>query len=36
MPIVAGGIIETEQEICEVIKSGALAVSTGKVCLWEK
>ena len=36
MPIVAGGIIETEQEICEVIKSGAMAVSTGKVSLWEK
>ena len=36
MPIAAGGIIENEQEICEVVKSGAMAVSTGKVSLWEK
>ena len=35
MPIVAGGIIETKQEIEEVLKSGAHAVSTGKKILWE-
>lgn len=35
MPIVAGGIIETRQEIEEVIESGAHAVSTGKNNLWE-
>jgi glycerol uptake operon antiterminator len=35
MPIVAGGIIETKQEIEEVLKSGAHAVSTGKKTLWE-
>lgn len=35
MPIVAGGIIETEKEILEIIESGAEAVSTGKANLWD-
>ena len=34
MPIVAGGIIESKQEIEEAIESGAHAVSTGKNSLW--
>ncbi len=33
-PIVAGGLIETEQEIALAIESGATAVSTGKAKLW--
>ena len=35
MPIVAGGLIETKEEIAEAIISGAEAVSTGKKELWE-
>lgn len=35
MPIVAGGLIETKEEIAEAITSGAKAVSTGKKELWE-
>ena len=35
-PIVAGGIIETEQEIKEALFSGAIAVSTSKKELWNK
>ena len=34
IPIIAGGLIETEEETIEVIKSGAAAVSTGKITLW--
>jgi glycerol uptake operon antiterminator len=34
MPIVAGGIIETEEEICDALNSGAIAISTGKKDLW--
>lgn len=33
-PIVAGGLIETKEEIDEAYASGAVAVSTGKVELW--
>lgn len=35
MPIVAGGLIETEEEVNEVISGGATAISTGKRELWE-
>lgn len=34
VPIIAGGLIETIDEINEVTKSGATAVSTGKKELW--
>ena len=34
VPIIAGGIIETEDEVIQAIKSGAAAVSTGKENLW--
>ena len=34
MPIVAGGLIETEVEIKEAIQAGAFAVSTGKEEFW--
>lgn len=34
MPIVAGGIIETQEEVELALNSGAIAVSTGKKDLW--
>ena len=34
VPIIAGGLIETVDEVNEVIKSGATAVSAGKKELW--
>ena len=33
-PIVAGGLIETKEEIAEAYNSGAVAVSTGRESLW--
>ena len=33
-PIIAGGLIETDEEIAGIIKSGAFAVSTGKEKFW--
>ncbi len=35
MPIVAGGLIDTKEEIIEALASGARAVSTEKPALWE-
>lgn len=34
MPIVAGGLVETQAEIDDAINSGATAVSTGKAKFW--
>lgn len=34
IPIIAGGLIETKQEITEALKNGAEAISTGKQDLW--
>ena len=34
VPIIAGGLIETKDEIEEIITNGAAAVSTGKAQLW--
>lgn len=34
MPIVAGGLIETREELEEAMKFGAFAVSTGKRVFW--
>ena len=34
VPIIAGGLIETVEEIQEAIKNGAAAISTGKSGLW--
>ena len=34
VPIIAGGLIETEEETAEIINSGAFAVSTGAEVLW--
>lgn len=33
-PLIAGGLIETKQEVTEALKLGACAVSTGKEELW--
>ena len=35
VPIIAGGLIETEEEVRAVIASGAAAVSTARSDLWE-
>lgn len=35
MPIVAGGIVETEKEVEEILSCGAYGVSTGKQELWK-
>jgi glycerol uptake operon antiterminator len=35
IPVIAGGLISTKQDIMEVLKAGALGVSTGKKSLWE-
>ncbi len=34
VPIIAGGIVETEEEFNTLIKSGALAISTSNMSLW--
>lgn len=34
MPIVSGGLIETQQEIDQALQNGASAVSTGKSIFW--
>ena len=34
IPIIAGGLIETQEETIEIIKNGAFAVSTGSEELW--
>lgn len=33
-PVIAGGLIDTKEDIIEVLKAGALAASTGKKELW--
>lgn len=35
VPIIAGGLIETEEEALEILKSGASAISTGNELLWK-
>ena len=34
IPLIAGGLIETKQEVTTALKLGAFAVSTGKEELW--
>jgi len=34
-PIIAGGLIETEQEVTLALQSGASAISTGQASLWD-
>ena len=33
-PVIAGGLIETKEEITAALRNGAVAVSTGKESLW--
>lgn len=35
MPVIAGGLIETKEDVIEVLNSGALAASTAAQELWE-
>ncbi len=35
VPIIAGGLIESEKEVEEALSAGASAISTGKVDLWK-
>ena len=34
IPVIAGGLIETKEEVTAALSAGAIAVSTGKECLW--
>jgi glycerol uptake operon antiterminator len=34
IPVIAGGLIETKQEVTEALKNGAEAISTGKQEIW--
>lgn len=34
IPVIAGGLVESEEELCAALKSGAVAVSTGRKELW--
>jgi len=36
MPVIAGGLIETEEEVDAALLAGATMVSTGKAELWDK
>lgn len=36
IPVIAGGLIETKNEITAALSNGALAVSTGKTALWNE
>ena len=35
LPIICGGLIDDKQEIIDVLKNGAMAVSTSKIELWK-
>ncbi|MBU5449200.1 glycerol-3-phosphate responsive antiterminator [Acetivibrio sp. MSJd-27] len=35
MHVIAGGLIDTKEEIMEILAAGAFAVSTGKEALWD-
>lgn len=34
MPVIAGGLIDSKQDIIEILKAGAMGASTGKAGLW--
>ena len=36
IPVIAGGLIETKQEVTAALFAGAIAVSTGKKELWNE
>ena len=35
IPVIAGGLVQTKQEVTEALGAGALAVSTGQIELWD-
>jgi len=35
IPVIAGGLIETKEDIIEILHSGAIGASTGKKALWD-
>lgn len=35
IPIIAGGLVQTKEDVIEILKAGALGVSTGKKELWD-
>ncbi len=35
IPVIAGGLISTKQDIMEALQAGAIAASTGKTYLWD-
>jgi len=34
IPVIAGGLIDSKEDIIDILKAGALGVSTGKKDLW--
>lgn len=36
VPVIAGGLVENRDEVAELLKAGALAVSTSKTDLWKE
>ena len=34
VPVIAGGLVQTKQEVTDALKNGATAVSTGQAELW--
>jgi glycerol uptake operon antiterminator len=34
LPVIAGGLIDSKQDIIEILKAGAIGASTGKISLW--
>ncbi|NLX77125.1 MAG: glycerol-3-phosphate responsive antiterminator [Clostridiaceae bacterium] len=35
MPVIAGGLVETKEDVLEILNSGAIATSTGSQELWQ-
>ena len=35
MPVIAGGLVETKEDVIEILNSGALAASSGSQELWQ-
>ena len=35
MPVIAGGMIDSKQDIIAILKAGAMGASTGKIGLWD-
>ena len=35
IPIIAGGLVESKEDVMEVLKNGGIAVSTSKESLWD-